>query len=122
VLALPNASIAADMVIPEEASFFTETAIWRLLDVRFAPNAEVPASFDHLVGGGEQRRWNFEAQRPGHLEIDHQLVLIGCLYRKFTRLRPSEDAIYIDRCAPVDINRIRAIGGKAPLKMEYRKA
>ena len=59
------------MVIPEEASFLTEAAIWRLLDVRFAPNEGGSASFDHLVGGGDERGRNFEAQRFGRLEIDH---------------------------------------------------
>jgi hypothetical protein len=33
------------------------------------------ALFDHLVGGREQRLWNFEAQRLGGFEVDHQLEL-----------------------------------------------
>jgi hypothetical protein len=38
---------------------------------------KVPAQplFDHLVGAGEERGRNFEAERVGGLHVDHQLEL-----------------------------------------------
>ena len=45
-----------------------------------------PELLDDLVGEREHRRRHFEAERPGGLEIDDQLVLRRYLYRKVGRL------------------------------------
>ena len=42
-----------------------------LAHVRFVPIADIAALFDHLVGAGEQRWRNGEAERLGGLEVDH---------------------------------------------------
>jgi hypothetical protein len=38
--------------------------------VSFVPITEVAISFDRRVGAGEQRRWDFDTQRFGSLEVD----------------------------------------------------
>jgi hypothetical protein len=42
-------------------------------EVCLVPIADVGGSFDHLIGGGEQRRRNAKAQRPGHGRIGFDL-------------------------------------------------
>jgi hypothetical protein len=39
------------------------------------------ASFDHLSGAQQDRRWRRDANRRGSLEVDHQLKFCRLLYR-----------------------------------------
>src|SRR6201981_1362994 len=50
-------------------------------------------SFDHLLGAREQRRRHFKAERPGGLEVNHQLVPGRRLHRQVSRFLALEDAI-----------------------------
>ena len=51
--------------------------------------------FDHLVGAGEQRRWDVEAERLGGLEVDHQLELGRLLHWKIGGLGTPEDFVNV---------------------------
>src|SRR3954467_4939845 len=41
------------------------------------------ASFNHLVGAGEERGWDRETESPGRFEIDDQLEPSGVLLRPY---------------------------------------
>src|SRR5437588_4720210 len=41
----------------------------------FAPSSRF-TSFDNLVGSGKQRRWHFEAESFGGLEVAQQIMLV----------------------------------------------
>src|SRR5215471_12008388 len=53
------------------------------------------ASFDHLVGGSEQRLRYGQPKCLGRLQIDHQLILGWDLYPQVGWLLAFEDAIDI---------------------------
>ena len=50
-------------------------------------------SFDHLVGAGEQRGWNFDTKRLGGLEIDDRLELGWLFDREIGGSRSLEDTV-----------------------------
>jgi hypothetical protein len=70
----------------------------RFSSPRVAALAPVRSSLDHLVGAGEQLRWQVEAECPGGLHIDNELVFGRRLHRthaprKFGRVQQSKSEI-----------------------------
>jgi hypothetical protein len=48
---------------------------------------------NHLVGKREQLVWNFETQRLGGLDVDHEIELCGLLDGDFAWFRPAQNLI-----------------------------
>src|SRR5262249_9637143 len=66
--------------------------------------------FDHLVGARQQHRRNFEAERLGGLEIDHQLEFRGLIDREVLGLGTFENLRHVVGAAAVHGREIDAIG------------
>jgi hypothetical protein len=70
-------------------------------------------SFDHFVGGGEQRRRHWKPKRLGGLEVDHQLVPGRRLHRQIGRFLALEDAVDISCRTLPQIGYVRPVGDQA---------
>src|SRR5262249_58555714 len=70
--------------------------------------------FDHLVGAGEQSRWDRKAERLCCLEVYDQFELHWRLHRQVSRLLTFEDAIDVGRPSPTMVNEIRSVGEPSP--------
>jgi hypothetical protein len=62
----------------------------------------VDSSFDHLVGAGEDRLWNGEAEGSGGFEVENQLEFGRLFNRQFRRLGSLQDFVDIRGRAPPD--------------------
>ena len=60
-------------------------------------SVQKPDLLDHLVGAREQRRRHVEAKRLGSFQIDCQLVPRRQLYREFTWICSTQNAVNVRR-------------------------
>src|SRR5262249_56082162 len=86
---------------------FDQTAVWHS-DAARGPSTP---SLDHLVGDGEQRRWNREAEHPGGLRVDDKLELGRLHDRQVRRLGTLEDTADIGADLTISIG---FVGSAAP--------
>src|SRR5438128_12330458 len=65
------------------------------------------ASFNDLIRAPQQRRRDHEAERPGGLEVDHQLVLGRLFDWEFRGLGALENVIPVGGGAPTPTGKVR---------------
>src|SRR5262245_18195977 len=65
---------------------------------------------DHLVCLEDERLGNRHSQRPGGLQIDHQLELRWPFNRQIGGLSAFEDFIHVFRCSSVEIFGVSSVG------------
>src|SRR5262249_15134117 len=82
---------------------FDQTAVWHS-DAARGPSTP---SFDHLVGAGEQRWRNIEADSLGRDQIDDKIIIGRLLDRQIARLGAAQDLVHV-------------LGGAAEKRVEIR--
>src|SRR5215472_5951875 len=71
------------------------------------------ASFDHLVGAGDERGWYGEAKHLGGSEVDYHFELGRLLNWKIGRLGALENLVDIVSSTPRQVSEIRPVGDEA---------
>ena len=79
-----------------------------------------PRLLDHLIGSGQQRFRDGEAEGFGGLEVDHRLELCRRLHRQVGGFFTSEDSIDVAGGTAELVERIRSVGYQDPLVMKKR--
>src|SRR4029453_12363282 len=67
-------------------------------------------SLDYLVGAGEQRRRNFDAERPGRGQVDDEIEFGRLLDRDVGGLYAFKDLVDIIARAPEQVREVWSIG------------
>src|ERR1051325_10098744 len=75
-------------------------------------------SLDHLVGAGQERLRNREAECLCGLQIDYQLQLRGLLNRKIGGLLAVENSANVDAGQPVRIRKACSVAHQAAVNSE----
>src|SRR5262245_64818534 len=78
------------------------------------------ASFDHLVGAREQRRWHFETERFCRFEVYHEFELGWLLDWQVARFLAAKNPIDVRGRASKHVQPIRSIRHQAPGFHHYR--
>src|SRR5215813_10364776 len=70
-------------------------------------------SFDHLVGGRKQRRWNGETERSGSRDVDDEIELCRLHHWKIGRFGALENAGGIEPRHPKRLRQAGAVAHQA---------
>jgi hypothetical protein len=64
---------------------------------------------DHLVGAGEQRRWDVEAERLGGIRVDHEIKFRRLLDRQARWRRSAKNFIDILGAAAEHVSEVCSV-------------
>src|SRR6266700_1961636 len=83
-------------------------------------------SFDHLVGAGDERRRQLEAECIGGFQVDCEVELRWQFDGQVRRVRALQDSVHVAGGAPEQVRKIRPVGDEsaghhALLRLKHRR-